>query len=35
MLGYGMGLAVTCLRMYLLPTRPNPLPDNVRSVPAW
>jgi magnesium-protoporphyrin IX monomethyl ester (oxidative) cyclase len=35
MLGYGMGIAVTCLRMYLLPTRPNPLPDNVRSVPAW
>jgi magnesium-protoporphyrin IX monomethyl ester (oxidative) cyclase len=33
--GYGLAAAVTFARLYLLPTVPNELPQQVRMAPAW
>jgi magnesium-protoporphyrin IX monomethyl ester (oxidative) cyclase len=33
--GLSAAAALTFTRLYLLPTRPNTLPDNVRLAPAW
>ena len=34
-LGYGIGIAATFVRLYVLPTRPNAVPEKVRLAPAW
>jgi magnesium-protoporphyrin IX monomethyl ester (oxidative) cyclase len=34
-LALGASGAVTLLRMYLIPTKPNALPQDVRLAPAW
>jgi magnesium-protoporphyrin IX monomethyl ester (oxidative) cyclase len=32
---YGLGMGAVFVRMYLLPTRPNTPPQNVRLAPSW
>ena len=34
-LGYMMGSGLTFARLFLLPTQPNAMPDQVRMQPAW
>jgi magnesium-protoporphyrin IX monomethyl ester (oxidative) cyclase len=34
-LALGAAAAATFVRLYLLPTRPNELPQDVRIAPAW